>query len=120
MISLLAVKPQQLKEVCQALASRLNGGMVLSIAAGIRCDAMTRWLGSERIVRVMPNTPAMVGKAYPACMPAAESVPQTVPMPKPSCRLPVLRYGWTRKKASTTLPAFPAVARPMCSTLSKA
>lgn len=61
-IVLLAVKPQQLKEVCQALAPRLHGGMVLSIAAGIRCDAMARWLGSERIVRVMPNTPAMVGK----------------------------------------------------------
>ena len=61
-IIVLAVKPQQLKEVCLALAPRLNGGMVLSIAAGIRCDAMARWLGSERIVRVMPNTPAMVGK----------------------------------------------------------
>ncbi len=61
-IVVLAVKPQQLREVCQTLSSRLNGGMVLSIAAGIRIDAMARWLGSERIVRVMPNTPAMVGK----------------------------------------------------------
>lgn len=61
-IVLLAVKPQQLKEVCLALASRLNGAMVMSIAAGIRVDALTKWLATRRIIRVMPNTPAMIGK----------------------------------------------------------
>jgi pyrroline-5-carboxylate reductase len=61
-IVVLAVKPQQLKEVCLALAGRLDGALVISIAAGIRYQALARWLGSERIVRVMPNTPALVGR----------------------------------------------------------
>jgi pyrroline-5-carboxylate reductase len=33
----------------------------LSVAAGIRSDSLAQWLGSERIVRAMPNTPALVG-----------------------------------------------------------
>ncbi|POB00240.1 pyrroline-5-carboxylate reductase [Chromobacterium sinusclupearum] len=61
-VVVLAVKPQQLRELCLELAPRLNGALVVSIAAGIRLDALRRWLGSGRIVRVMPNTPAMVGK----------------------------------------------------------
>ncbi|AUH53020.1 pyrroline-5-carboxylate reductase [Chromobacterium sp. ATCC 53434] len=73
----LAVKPQQLRELCLALAPRLNGALVVSIAAGIRLDALRRWLGSERIVRVMPNTPALVGKGMSglyadAAVPAAD------------------------------------------------
>ncbi|WP_434631624.1 pyrroline-5-carboxylate reductase [Chromobacterium sp. CV08] len=73
----LAVKPQQLRELCLALAPRLNGALVVSIAAGIRLDALRRWLGSERIVRVMPNTPALVGKGVSglyadAAVPAAD------------------------------------------------
>jgi pyrroline-5-carboxylate reductase len=35
----------------------------LSVAAGIRSDSMVGWLGTERIVRAMPNTPALVGRA---------------------------------------------------------
>lgn len=59
----LAVKPQQLKAVCATLAPRLQGALVVSIAAGVDVATLSRWLGgSERIVRVMPNTPAMVGK----------------------------------------------------------
>ncbi len=62
-IVVLAVKPQQLRDVCTALAPRLNGALVISIAAGIGIAVLSRWLGgSTRIVRVMPNTPAMVGK----------------------------------------------------------
>jgi pyrroline-5-carboxylate reductase len=34
----------------------------LSVAAGIRSDSIATWLGTERIVRAMPNTPALVGK----------------------------------------------------------
>ncbi|RQW27070.1 pyrroline-5-carboxylate reductase [Rhodobacteraceae bacterium CH30] len=62
-VVLLAVKPQSLKEVCLALAPRLGGALLISIAAGVGIEALSRWLsGSSRIVRVMPNTPAMVGK----------------------------------------------------------
>jgi len=57
----LAVKPQTLPEVAAALASRLSGQLVLSIAAGVRVADLSRWLGGHnRIVRAMPNTPALV------------------------------------------------------------
>jgi pyrroline-5-carboxylate reductase len=83
----LAVKPQYMREACEALApfiaapaaasgasrGRSPGapaasaavplGCVLSIAAGTRSADIARWLGGfDRIVRAMPNTPAMVGK----------------------------------------------------------
>lgn len=57
----LAVKPQILPEASAALASRLKSQLVVSIAAGVRVVDLTRWLGGyERIVRAMPNTPALV------------------------------------------------------------
>lgn len=57
----LAVKPQTLPEVAAALASRLAGQLVVSIAAGVRLADLGRWLGGHtRIVRAMPNTPALV------------------------------------------------------------
>ncbi|OHX12097.1 pyrroline-5-carboxylate reductase [Chromobacterium sphagni] len=75
-VVVLAVKPQQLRELCLELAPRLGGALVVSIAAGIRLDALARWLGSGRIVRVMPNTPAMVGKGvsglFAAAVPASD------------------------------------------------
>jgi pyrroline-5-carboxylate reductase len=57
----LAVKPQTLPEVAALLASRLTGQLVVSIAAGVRVADLARWLGGyDRIVRAMPNTPALV------------------------------------------------------------
>ncbi len=57
----LAVKPQQMRAAAEALRPRLRRQLVLSIAAGIRTEDLGRWLGGYgRIVRVMPNTPALV------------------------------------------------------------
>ncbi len=56
-----AVKPQSFREAAAAAAPYLGGALHLSVAAGIRCASMQAWLGSERIVRTMPNTPALVG-----------------------------------------------------------
>jgi pyrroline-5-carboxylate reductase len=57
----LAVKPQSLPGVATALAARLDGQLVVSIAAGVRVADLARWLGGhQRIVRAMPNTPALV------------------------------------------------------------
>jgi pyrroline-5-carboxylate reductase len=56
----LAVKPQQLREVAQALAPLIGGSLVVTIAAGVRVRDLSRWLGGhQRIVRAMPNTPAL-------------------------------------------------------------
>ncbi len=58
----IAVKPQDLRAALASLASRVEGKLVVSIAAGIRIDALSRWLGGyRRLVRSMPNTPALVG-----------------------------------------------------------
>ncbi len=57
----LAVKPQQMREVALALAPHVGHALVLTIAAGIRVGDLARWLGGHaRIVRAMPNTPALV------------------------------------------------------------
>ena len=58
----LAVKPQILKSVAEHLAPHLTNQLVISIAAGIRADDLSRWLnGHARVVRTMPNTPALIG-----------------------------------------------------------
>jgi pyrroline-5-carboxylate reductase len=60
-VILLAVKPQQLNAVARGLHPSLKTQLVVSIAAGIRTADLSRWLGGyARIVRVMPNTPALV------------------------------------------------------------
>jgi pyrroline-5-carboxylate reductase len=57
----LAVKPQQLRDVARSLAPVIEGKLIISIAAGIRSVDLARWLGpAARIVRAMPNTPALV------------------------------------------------------------
>lgn len=70
----LAVKPQQMHAACLALRPFLGAATVLSIAAGIRTAELTRWLGTTRIVRAMPNTPALVGQGITG-LAALPSVP---------------------------------------------
>jgi pyrroline-5-carboxylate reductase len=63
-VVVLAVKPQQMREVAASLRPQLAQArpLVLSIAAGIRGADLSRWLGGyEAIVRTMPNTPALIG-----------------------------------------------------------
>ncbi len=60
-VVVLSVKPQQLFNLTQELAPLLNDQLIVSIAAGIRAVDIMRWLGGyRRIVRAMPNTPALV------------------------------------------------------------
>jgi len=60
-VIVLAVKPQQLREVASTLTPLLRQQLVISIAAGVRAADLSRWLGGYRqLVRSMPNTPAMV------------------------------------------------------------
>lgn len=56
-----AVKPQTFKEAAQACAAHVPHALHFSVAAGIRTDSMRQWLGTDRLVRAMPNTPALVG-----------------------------------------------------------
>jgi pyrroline-5-carboxylate reductase len=61
-VVVLAVKPQQMREAVAAVAPHVAAQLVLSVAAGVRAADLSRWLGGHRrIVRTMPNTPALVG-----------------------------------------------------------
>lgn len=61
-VLVLAVKPQQMKEAVAPAAGRLDRQLVVSIAAGLRIGDIGRWLGNyPRLVRTMPNTPALIG-----------------------------------------------------------
>src|SRR5690606_22730568 len=61
-VIVLAVKPQQMRAVCEALAPHVRDQLILSIAAGIRLGDLARWLGGhQRLARCMPNTPALIG-----------------------------------------------------------
>lgn len=68
-VLVLAVKPQQMKEVALALAEVVTAAkpLVLSIAAGIPTTALAAWFGPHTpIVRAMPNTPALIGRGTSA------------------------------------------------------
>ena len=62
-IVFLAVKPQQAASACRDLAGRLRDDAVLvSIVAGLSLASLADLAGTRRIVRVMPNTPCLVGR----------------------------------------------------------
>lgn len=61
-----AVKPQTFRDAAQAAAPFTSGALHLSVAAGIRSDSIARWTGTQRIVRSMPNTPALIGRGMTA------------------------------------------------------
>lgn len=62
----LAVKPQHLRSALAPLVGQFQNALVISIAAGLRLMDIGRWLGGPdgpytRLVRAMPNTPALIG-----------------------------------------------------------
>ena len=62
-VIVIAVKPQQLQQVAGELNSIVSEGhVILSIVAGVSIDTLTHVLGHNSIIRVMPNTPAQIGK----------------------------------------------------------
>ena len=64
-----AVKPQTFQEAAQQSQSFTPNALHLSVAAGIPSDSIARWLGTERVVRAMPNTPALIGKGITGLFP---------------------------------------------------
>lgn len=57
-----AVKPQLFNEAAAPCAAHVRGALQFSVMAGIRSEAIVRATGSERVVRSMPNTPALIGQ----------------------------------------------------------
>ncbi|SFD19618.1 pyrroline-5-carboxylate reductase [Clostridium uliginosum] len=70
-ILILAVKPYMYKDVINEIKEELTKDkLIISIAAGITIENMENWVGSDyKIVRSMPNTPALVGQAMSAICP---------------------------------------------------
>ena len=61
-----AVKPQVFKQAAAPAAAHTRQALHLSVAAGIRTDSICTWLSTGRVVRTMPNTPALVGQGMTA------------------------------------------------------
>ena len=68
-----AVKPQSFRAAAAPCAPHVAGGLHLSVMAGIRSSAIARATGTQRVVRAMPNTPALIGQGI-AGLYAHESV----------------------------------------------
>jgi pyrroline-5-carboxylate reductase len=90
-VVVLAVKPQAARAVAEGIAesTQQKQPLIVSIAAGVRIADLERWLGGRlAIIRVMPNTPALVGsgasalyaneRVQPAHRDLAESILRTV------------------------------------------
>jgi pyrroline-5-carboxylate reductase len=59
-VVVLAVKPQVAKDVLAPLQGAFGDSLFISIAAGLSIATLSEWTGASRVIRVMPNTPAMV------------------------------------------------------------
>jgi pyrroline-5-carboxylate reductase len=57
-----AVKPQQFKDAAAGCSAFTSQALHFSVMAGLRSDDIARLLGTVRVVRAMPNTPALVGQ----------------------------------------------------------
>jgi len=57
-----AVKPQYFQAAAAPCAAHVGAALHLSVMAGIRSDAIARATGTQRVVRAMPNTPALIGQ----------------------------------------------------------
>ncbi len=70
-VIILAVKPFMFKKVISEIRSELTEDkLIITIAAGITISDMEEWIsGNSKIIRTMPNTPALVGEAMSAVCP---------------------------------------------------
>ena len=59
---LVAVKPIHAKSLFEKISKYLDGKLVVSIVAGLESEVIRSYIGEQRILRIMPNTPALVGE----------------------------------------------------------
>ncbi len=73
-VIVLAVKPQIAKQVMAKISDKIpSNSLILSVIAGFSLEALKNALGSDKIVRTMPNTPAQLGKGVTGAI-ASEGV----------------------------------------------
>lgn len=76
-VIVLCVKPQRVGSVMKEIAGSVSPGqLVLSIVAGCRIDTISKVLGTDKVARTMPNTPAQIGHGITAwtCTEAVDEV----------------------------------------------
>lgn len=61
-VIVLAVKPADIAAVCKEVTDNSKGKLFISVAAGVTLSYLRERLGNARVVRTMPNTPALVGQ----------------------------------------------------------
>lgn len=61
-----AIKPQMFNQAAAPIMPFTRKALHLSVAAGIPTPSICRWLATDRVVRCMPNTPALVGQGISA------------------------------------------------------
>ena len=61
-----AIKPQTFKDAALQTRFHTKTALHLSVAAGVTSSSIAHWLGTEHVVRAMPNTPALVGRGMTA------------------------------------------------------
>jgi pyrroline-5-carboxylate reductase len=70
---ILCVKPKEAASALAQASGALDGKLLISIAAGLRISSLQQHAPASRIVRAMPNTPALVGKSATAYAAAPEA-----------------------------------------------
>lgn len=73
----LAVKPQQAAEACGGIGDVMPGRTLVSILAGLTTATLAQLAGTPRVIRVMPNTPCLVGQGVSVACRTPE-VPEAV------------------------------------------
>ena len=68
-----AVKPQQFAQAAAESRPHLPDALHVSIMAGVRCSALARQTGAQRLVRTMPNTPALIGQGITGLFASAQA-----------------------------------------------
>ena len=59
----IAVKPNIVEDICADIRKINSNALIICIAAGISLETLEKQLPGRRVVRVMPNTPCLIGEA---------------------------------------------------------
>lgn len=91
-VLILAVKPQDMQAACQNI--RLNGALVLSVAAGLSIDTLSHYLAANAVsFASCPTRQPKSVWAYPVCLPMQAFQKQTAQPPTASCALSAQSFG---------------------------
>jgi pyrroline-5-carboxylate reductase len=93
-----AVKPQVFQEAAASAHDFADHALHLSVAAGISSTSITQWLSTDRVVRCMPNMPALMGKGMTGVF-ACDSVSNTDKLLIEKVLCPTGQFIWVDQEA---------------------